>query len=429
MDKHQNLLKQVGFLLNSYNKLAKITGENFNIFSVMGMESNEVKTHSAIIGHLLDPNGSHGLDNIPLELFIKQIIPNSAEKEPSEEENLILNRFNLDIKSCQVKIEEHVGKISDDYSEGGRIDVVVKDNVNGAIIIENKIYAEEQKKQLVRYSKAYPNAPIIFLTLDGHDSTSTNDINTVIDVESNKKLEINKDYFLMSYEKDILEWLENCLKEAVKFPMLREVLQQYIYLIKKLTHQTTNAKMKKEITTLIKDNYLESTEIYNNFINVKLNILADFWDELAESVKTKIDNSKWEVKINNKFFTGNFNFLLIHEKGKESIYFYYKYNIGMSSNFVTFHGIVLNPKLLAKYKGSDICKELNLAGNPGKTSVIYNTTKLYNLNDDNIIAELLSETSKKKIIDNYSEKIKDFISEEMHVFDKISKYIDNAEKK
>lgn len=49
MIKTNHLLSQVSGLLKSYEKLAKSTGENFNIFSVMGMESNEVKTHSAII--------------------------------------------------------------------------------------------------------------------------------------------------------------------------------------------------------------------------------------------------------------------------------------------------------------------------------------------------------------------------------------------
>ena len=52
------LLNQVGSILKSYDKIAKSTGENFNIFTVMGMESNEVKTHSAIIGELLNPKGS-----------------------------------------------------------------------------------------------------------------------------------------------------------------------------------------------------------------------------------------------------------------------------------------------------------------------------------------------------------------------------------
>jgi len=60
-EKIKHLPNQGGSLLKSYNKIAKETGENFNIFTVMGMQSNEVKTHSAIIGELLNPKGSHGL--------------------------------------------------------------------------------------------------------------------------------------------------------------------------------------------------------------------------------------------------------------------------------------------------------------------------------------------------------------------------------
>lgn len=35
-EKIKHLLNQVGGLLKSYDKIAKATGENFNIFTVMG---------------------------------------------------------------------------------------------------------------------------------------------------------------------------------------------------------------------------------------------------------------------------------------------------------------------------------------------------------------------------------------------------------
>jgi superfamily II helicase len=240
MDKLESLLEQLGLLLNNYNKLAKVTGENFNIFSVMGMENNEVKTHSAIIGELLNPKGSHGLEDIPLKLFIEQIISRLDNSE-------IVKKFDLDTKNSKSIIEEHAGTINEDKTEGGRIDIVVKDIANRVIVIENKIYAGEQQNQLLRYYMAYPKAPILFLTLDGKPPLSVG-----------KDLKINEHYFLISYRKDILEWLEKCVKEAVKFPMLREVIQQYIYLIKKLTNQTMNDDLKKGIKLLIKNNLLES---------------------------------------------------------------------------------------------------------------------------------------------------------------------------
>lgn len=36
-------------------------GELFNIFNVLDLRTNEVRTHSAFIAELLNPDGNHGL--------------------------------------------------------------------------------------------------------------------------------------------------------------------------------------------------------------------------------------------------------------------------------------------------------------------------------------------------------------------------------
>lgn len=271
-EKTKHLLNQVGGLLKSYDKIAKATGENFNIFTVMGMESNEVKTHSAIIGELLNPKGSHGLEDKPLRLFIKLIV------EPLYKNNdeVFANKFSFNFENTRSYVEDFAGKINEEVTEGGRIDIVIKDNKNKVFLIENKIYAGEQKNQLIRYKNLYPNAPILFLTLYGKDA------------ESAQELEKNKDYFTISYELDIILWLEECVKEAVKYPMLREVICQYINLIKKLTHQTINQELKKEIMDLIKNNFLEALEIKNNYDKAKNEVISEFWKELENSVQSDL---------------------------------------------------------------------------------------------------------------------------------------------
>tara|TARA_R110000868_G_scaffold146772_2_gene367767 strand:- start:6353 stop:7828 length:1476 start_codon:yes stop_codon:yes gene_type:complete len=363
------MLEKVSSLRKSYEKLAKSTGENFNIFQVMGMESNEVKTHSAIIGHLLDPNGSHGLGCKPLELFLKQITPIYNKEELKEEEEKILSGFKLNTQSCKAKVEDHIGKINEEGTEGGRIDIVIKDHLNNAILIENKIYAREQLNQLYRYKKRYPNAPILFLTLDGKDAESIEDskskkntrteeseesdlLTKVIGEGANKlTLKQDEDYFLVSYEKDILQWIENCLKEAVKFPMLREVLQQYIYLIKKLTNQTLNTELKMEISDLIKDNFLAAAEIDRNFNSVKNNILNDLWNELSKKI---IKNTELNKLFNNELYVENiqfkfdkkFNYILIGNNAMKGIcYFYFRFN---KENFHTANGIMFDPDYMFK---------------------------------------------------------------------------------
>jgi hypothetical protein len=298
MVKTNYLLNQVGSLLKSYEKLAKSTGENFNIFSVMGMESNEVKTHSAIIGELLNPKGSHGLEDKLLKLFIELVVKPLYRLEDGTY-GKFEEKFNFDFESTCSKVEEFAGAINNDATEGGRIDIVIKDNKEKVFLIENKIYASEQKNQLGRYNKFYPNAPILFLTLDGKDS------------ETAHELEKNNHYFTISYENEILLWLQECVKEAVKFPMLREVIYQYINLIKKLTNQTMNTELKKEISELIKSNFIESSQIANNFEEVKNTIIIDFFKDVANAFNQYNENTDWEMILNenntNQYFIKNRN--------------------------------------------------------------------------------------------------------------------------
>ena len=155
MDKIENLLQQVSIIQKKYDEIAKITGENFNIFSIMRAESDEVRTHSRIIAEFLNPKGIHSQGSIYLELFFEGI------------ESLNDIKQNFDYENAQVLVEEHIGQIDKHYSEGGYIDIVVKDSKENVVVIENKIYACDQKGQLLRYKKKYPNCELIYLTLEG----------------------------------------------------------------------------------------------------------------------------------------------------------------------------------------------------------------------------------------------------------------------
>ena len=55
----ESILDEVRVLKAKYDERAEVTGENFNVFSILDRESDEVKTHSAIIAELLNPRGSH----------------------------------------------------------------------------------------------------------------------------------------------------------------------------------------------------------------------------------------------------------------------------------------------------------------------------------------------------------------------------------
>lgn len=303
MEQIKHLLQSVHAKIELFEKHKELSGENFNIFSIMGMESDEVFTHSAIIAELLNPKGSHGLGGLPLQIFINQNFENG---------------FDFDIDDSMCYKELHIGQTNIAKTEGGRLDIVVKestalDNSEKIFIIENKIYASEQHNQLLRYTNKYPKAKLFFLTLDGADS---------------KQLfenEENKFYTSISYKKNILLWLNECVKHTYDKPRVRETLTQYIYLIKKLTNQTTNEKMSEEIVNIIKENFESSIEIYSNFeqaLQAKQDAFLYKIKDIAESNKQfntsiiKISIEKISDTNRLKLFLINDFFISFHFKNK-----------------------------------------------------------------------------------------------------------------
>lgn len=222
------LLNEINTISSSYIRVSNATGENFNLFSLLNVETDEVGTHSRFIAELLNRNGSHGQGCIFLNKFLE--LMEIEEFEP---------------KVSSVYVEYFIGKKNVDVTTGGRIDILIRDNKGRSIVIENKIYALEQKNQLQRYDAAIPNSNILFLTLFGDISSQ----------EQSKSLS----YKSISYESHILKWMEECKKESVNLPVLRESIGQYIDLIKKLTYQNLNTKMNTDIV----DRILKDAESLN----------------------------------------------------------------------------------------------------------------------------------------------------------------------
>lgn len=211
-------------------------GEYFNVFNTLGLWSEEVRLHSSFLAELLNPNGSHGMGAAFLRQFLRLI-----EKQP---DYIQPDKVNQNI------VERSIGQATED--KGGRLDIIIEDG-NHAIIIENKIYAVDQKHQLVRYDhygkKHFPNTngyQLVYLSLDGHKAS---DIST-----NNQPL----NYIRKSYNKDILTWLHECAQLAYDKPLVRETIKQYIHLIKQLTNQDMEIEDIKAIAKLAIEN-LEAT--------------------------------------------------------------------------------------------------------------------------------------------------------------------------
>ena len=182
---------------------------DFNIFYLMGMTRDEVRTHSAMLANLLNPNGSHGQG----VLFLGTYIDYCKDKYL----NFPLNTEELDTGRWSAHAEM--------TTRHGRLDVVIMNPTIGYLcLIENKVDAYEQPKQLQRYwswmesrYREFPIQALIFLTIKGYEATTAWDF----------------PYYRLSYNKDIAAWLENTILE-IQAPIVKVIVEQYLDVVLRL---------------------------------------------------------------------------------------------------------------------------------------------------------------------------------------------------
>ena len=291
--KMQGLLNEVFHINNKYEEIAKITGENFNVFDILGRSKHE-NSFSSFIAEMLNPEGAHGRKDIFLKLFYKHVIGDKI--------------LNLDT-NIRVNTEFFIGFEEEDYEQSddelrfsGRIDILIQHKtLTSLIIIENKIYAPDRKKQLLRYwnfGKSRTNEfGLFYLTLDGDKATP---ISAVHLKPNNSDENQGACYICISYKDHILKWMEESIKETHNFPIVRETLRQYIFLIRKLTNQSKTQEMSEEIQKLItKDSksFMSASLIAGEFEKTKSLILDIFWQRIIKEIKTKF---ALDVKIDFK---------------------------------------------------------------------------------------------------------------------------------
>ncbi|MFC4231319.1 PD-(D/E)XK nuclease family protein [Parasediminibacterium paludis] len=323
METIELLLDEIKVISGKYEDIMVQTGEGFNVFEILNLEANETRTHSAFLKALLNPKGKHGLRDTMLKLFLERI----DYKE-------------LDIATARVDEKERViGGISEDYNEGGRIDIIIEDNLGHGVIIENKIYASDQEKQLVRYfnhaKREYPKGfKLIYLNLHGTKPSQSS-------IEDGKNVLIaGVDFDIISYKSDIISWLEACKIEAVDLPILRETIKQYIFLLDKLTNQSTNHKMKEEIKTLLIEDlekFRTAKTIKESFENIKTEMAAFIRSEFKkEEIIYESKNRDCYIKLiqedDGEYYF--FGFRAYHKDGTD-------YDI-RSPKFSTFYEAIKN---------------------------------------------------------------------------------------
>lgn len=263
-------------------------GEEFNIFWLLGIESNELY-HSYIIAELLNPDSFHGQGNIFLKEFEKIVIEPIKKKKSDF-------KFSFD-SGVTTQSEYQIGEINKDYTEGGRIDILLTDKDGNKIIIENKIYANDQKNQLLRYrnyaQKDGKDYLILYLSLYGANPSDF----------SAGGLELDKDYFTISYKKEICNWLENCHKQVMDKNKVFYLVDSYLEMLQYLTKNKISGVF-HEIIELLKSNQDVAKILIEN--QLKINT-TNFWQEYSTDtvdfnekykfIKTSIEYLIKEIRI------------------------------------------------------------------------------------------------------------------------------------
>jgi len=332
----QNVKKELEELINKQKAF-----ENFNIFSTLGVELLETR-HSKFIAELLNPNGTHGCGSLFLERFLLL--------EPIQNK---LKEVGLDTFYKNVKVETeqfHIVEKKQSY-----IDIVIETK-DTAIVIENKIYAPDQNKQLYRYHKAkynenYKNIIVIYLTLDGKLPTE----------ESLNNLSCD-DIELISYEVHIIDWLMSVI-EIVKFDNIRNIIDQYLSTLELLTNKNSKEENMKIADKLMEsDNLQTAIKIANALPRAKAIFEMQFYKKLQTKLLEDLKDFRqydgddfywsfdeydiqWIMKLrkpNKKQNNDGFNGIYLYKKLKNEKYLFLE--IGDNKDYRLYCECFLNSK-------------------------------------------------------------------------------------
>ncbi len=243
------LLQQVVNINRHYAELAQHEKSAFNIFSILRQEDDEVNLHSRFLFELLNPQGTHEMGAAFLTRFLAQ-----------------LDLDGFDVTTATVQREHQ------------NMDIFIANDGGQALILENKIYAPDQPKQLLRYYKAvrkagYEDVSVLYLTPYGDAPGSESAGN------------LDEEIITLSYADDVREWLDACMEAAGAYPVVRETLVQYQRLLENLTGQAGGRKL-MDVKALLKDEETlrAASSISRAFIEVKIDVQFAFWLTLEEKL-------------------------------------------------------------------------------------------------------------------------------------------------
>ena len=265
LDACQLLLAEAGRLHERYEAGRP---EPFNVFSVLRKETDEVHLHSRFLKALLDYRRSPDGPRENLRDFLGHL-------DTSQGGNCLQH---LDLDPGRSRVDR----------EFENIDILIRDQTTmHAVVIENKIWAQDQPEQLKSYKEQLETEGytphLLYLTLDGHDPSTG----------SGGGLE----YHCISY-KDIRPWLTRCQERAYDKPALRESIAQYLDLVSRLTGTDHSEEYMKELKELClkDDNLVVVHDLNEAMVEARIALLSKLWKEIDSGISKNICDFPEESK-------------------------------------------------------------------------------------------------------------------------------------
>lgn len=247
-------LLEISKRANDAREIARTNTASYNIFDVLNLNSDEVNCHCRFLHDLLSPRGNHGQGTLFLEEFFRTVLkqepgPWVAEAEISREKSFMTSDVT------------------------GRIDLLITCKQECCIVIEVKVFAPDQERQIARYHRFaedwkkrngnHGSTGVYYLTLFGKEAPH-------FSTEGIKRADNKEIYEPISFSKHILDWLEKCRdllstsSQPEGNPQLVVMLDQYINLVHSLTANRKEDVLTMEVAKLIsqsKDSYEAAVQI------------------------------------------------------------------------------------------------------------------------------------------------------------------------
>ena len=251
---------------------------DYNIFTLFHGFSDEVNLHSNFIASLLDPNGDHYKGDLFLKLFL---------------ETCGIDDFSIDTSRATV------------FKEFKHIDIYISDGKKH-IILENKVYAKDQPTQIARYIETIiqnkdaedEDIYVLYLHPDGElpDKQSFGDFYAKL-LGENPSIKFK----VISYGKEILEWIDKCKNEVSNLTDLNIFLSQYKDVIEMIydRYKRIDEMETANLVEIFKENYTAVSEIANNYQEMRKKIIDKFFKNVKENLeKDEAIKGTYSIELN-----------------------------------------------------------------------------------------------------------------------------------